>query len=87
MGTYDGPDFNDPVVRCEQCAKLTHRKFISYAAGCCHCGNKRFKNVRGMNEIEYYGLENGNLDIGLEKPYKIDPDFLAEFEQMSEQAG
>jgi len=78
---YEGKEFNDPILRCTQCSKLTHRKYISHNAACVHCGNKRFKNVRGMNWDEYTGLQAGTLDIGLKKPFNIDPDFLACFEQ------
>lgn len=87
MGKYDGEEFNDPILRCAQCSKITHRKFISHAGACFHCGNKRFNNVRGMNEIEFYGLQNGQLDIGIVKPYTIDPEYLSEFEQVQEQEG
>jgi len=78
---YQGRDFNDPIVRCEQCAKITHRAYIKKYAGCVNCGNKRFKNVRGLEEDEYYGLKNGTLKIGLDIPYKIDPNFLKQFEE------
>ena len=78
---YEGKEFNDPVVRCDQCSKLTHRDFTSKHAGCCHCGNKRFKNVRGMSPEEHEGLAAGTLEIG-KKDYTMDPDFLALFEEV-----
>ena len=78
---YDGKEFNDPILRCDQCSKLTHREFISKHAGCCHCGNKRFKNVRGMSSDEHECLSNGTLQIG-KKDYKIDADFLVLFEEV-----
>ena len=84
MGKYDGKEFNDPIVRCDQCSKLTHRKFISVQAGCFHCGNKRFKNVRGLNDEEYRGLKEGILDIGLVKPYTIDKEWFDQFEPAEE---
>lgn len=87
MGKYDGKEFNDPILRCEQCSKLTHRLFISHNAGCFHCGNKRFKNVRGMNDEEYYALKEGRLPIGLKMPYIIDPEFFEQFEPTEELDG
>ena len=85
MIDYNGAKFNDPIVRCSQCSALSHRKFISHRAGCVKCGNKRFKNVRGMNEEEFNGLRDGTLEIGLKRPYVIDPIFLAQFEPVEEQ--
>jgi len=84
MSKYDGKEFNDPIVRCEQCSKLSHRKFISHNAGCVNCGNKRFKNVRGLHDDELQGLKNGTLQIGLNLPYTIDPEFFEQFEPAEE---
>lgn len=81
---YEGKEFNDPVLRCDQCSGLSHRDFISKNAGCCHCGNKRFKNVRGMSSEEHAQLETGTLVIG-KKDYKIDPDFLALFKEVEDE--
>jgi len=78
---YEGKEFNDPVLRCDQCSELTHRDFISKHAGCCHCGNKRFKNVRGLSEMEHTALTAGTLEIG-KKSYDMDPDFLALFQEV-----
>ena len=80
---YDGPDFNDPIVRCDQCVKIVHRAFLEKHGGCCHCGNKRVRNVQGMDLDEYKKLEAGTLVIGIEQPYKIDPEYLALFEGVS----
>lgn len=75
---YQGKEFNDPIVRCHSCSNLVHRKFIGAYAGCNHCGNKRFRNVSGLNEDEYMALNNGTYDFGL-KEYKIDSEFLNQF--------
>ena len=77
---YNGKEFNDPIVRCYSCSKLVHRAFIAVHAGCNHCGNKRFRNVTGMNDKEYNALKNATYDFGL-KEYKIDPDNLNEWEE------
>lgn len=81
---YDGADFNDPVIRCDQCSKITHRKFIEKYGGCCHCGNKRFSNVTAILGEEYTALKSGEMDIGIEKPYEIDPEFFDVFEPAPE---
>ena len=87
MGKYDEKDFNDPVVRCDQCSKLTHRAFITKYGGCFHCGNKRFRNVTAFSEDEYNGLKGGNMKIGINKPYKIDHEYLKEFKPSQEVDG
>jgi predicted nucleic acid-binding Zn-ribbon protein len=76
---YEGEQFNDPILRCEGCTKLVHRQWITYYGGCNHCGNRRFKNVRGMTDIEMEQIKSKTYDFGMEK-YEIDPDFLAQFE-------
>lgn len=80
---YDGPEFKDPIVRCESCAKIVHRQFISVYAGCNHCGNKRFKNVLAITGEEMQGLKSGKYELNL-KGYEIDPDFLALFEEVED---
>lgn len=77
---YDGKEFNDPVLRCDQCSELVHRLFLSAHGGCNHCGNRRVRNVQGLNADEFEGLTEGTLNIGIQKPYTIDPDFMALFE-------
>ena len=81
---YEGDEFNDPVLRCDQCSGLTHRDFLRKHAGCHHCGNKRFKNVRGFSAEEYAGLKSGMLAIG-KKSYTIDPAFLTLFEEVEDE--
>ena len=84
MVDYDGKEFNDPVLRCVQCDKIVHRAFLSTHGGCCHCGNKRVKNVQGLSPEEFYGLKHGTLKIGIEIPYQIDDGFLKLFEEVGE---
>ena len=79
---YDGKEFLDPIVRCDNCAALVHREFIGKHAGCNHCGNKRFKNVQGLSGPEHIGLTDGTYDLGL-KEYVIPADFLAIFQEVS----
>ena len=76
-------DFHDPVVRCEQCNSLTHRKYIYKNGGCAKCGNKRFKSIHALDGDEVSGLKDGTLKIGI-RGYKIDPEFLALFEAVEE---
>jgi predicted nucleic acid-binding Zn-ribbon protein len=80
----DKRGFPDPVIRCDQCGKLTHRAFITKFGGCCHCGNKRFKSVVALTEDEYAALLAGTLDVGTDKGYKIDPEYLNIFEAQEE---
>lgn len=75
--------FKDPVVRCDQCNDLTHRKFITMHGGCVHCGNKRFKSIAALKEAEMQGLKDATLKIGM-KTYEIDPAYLALFEEVKE---
>jgi predicted nucleic acid-binding Zn-ribbon protein len=79
MGRHE-EDFKDPLVRCDQCSKLTHRAFITKYGGCFHCGNKRFRNVTAFSEDEYNALKSGTMKIGIDQPYNLDSGFLDEFE-------
>ncbi len=80
MSKYDGDEFQDPILRCDACNKLVHRKWIAHHAGCNHCGNRRFRNVRGMNEAEELNpLRAGTYDLGL-ADYEIDPEWFDLFE-------
>jgi hypothetical protein len=69
--SYKNPnDFPDPVLRCEGCKAIVHRKYI-HTLGCCtECGNRRFSNVRLLKGEEMEQL----------KAMNIDPEFLALFE-------
>jgi len=83
MIDYNGKGFNDPIVRCEGCAKLVHRKYISKIGGCNHCGNKRFKSLRGLTGDEFKAISEGTYDFSM-KSYTIDPDYLEMFEETEE---
>lgn len=62
--------FPDPVIRCDSCHVLVHRKHV-HTMGCCpECGNRRFRNVLTLKENEMEKL----------KEWKIDPEFIALFE-------
>lgn len=63
-------DFQDPVVRCDSCQALVHRRHV-HKMGCCpECGNRRFRNVLTLKEGEMAKL----------KVEGIDPEFIALFE-------
>ena len=79
MNKYEGREFCDPVVRCDSCNKITHRKFISKHGGCFHCGNKRFVSISAFSEEEFNDLKSGNMEIGIEKPYELDRDYFKTF--------
>lgn len=69
-GAKTQQDFPDPIVRCDSCQTIVHRKHI-HQMGCCpECGNRRFRNVRTLKAEEMEAL----------KKTKIDPEFLALFE-------
>ncbi len=80
---YAGPDFNDPVVRCDDCNKLVHRTYI-HKRGCCnHCGNRRVKNLQMFRGEEWESVKDGTYDFGV-KDYKIDEEFLILFEEVAD---
>ena len=80
---YGGKEFNDPVLRCDSCSKLVHRKFITVYAGCNHCGNKRFRSINGLSSEEHRTLKDGTYKLNLDN-YKIDPDYLNLFEEVED---
>jgi Zn finger protein HypA/HybF involved in hydrogenase expression len=63
-------EFNDPVVRCTDCQRITTREEIRKFRMCPDCGNKRFRNVLVLNKKEMDSL----------KAQDIDADFLSLFE-------
>ena len=70
-GAKTQQDFPDPIVRCDSCQAIVHRRHI-HQAGCCpECGNRRFRNVLTLKETEMKAL----------RKTKIDPEFLALFEE------
>ena len=68
----DGP-FVEPVLRCDGCGKLVLLERL-HAEGACLCGNRRVKNVATFDDAEWRMM----------KDWDVDPDFLALFEQRSE---
>ena len=74
---YDkkGP-FMDPVSRCCDCQKILFREQIQKLGMCPGCGNKRIRNVLVMSEKEMADL----------KEKGVDPDFLALFEGVEDDA-
>jgi hypothetical protein len=79
---YDTRELTDPLLRCDNCAKLVHRAFIEQHAGCNNCGNKRFNFLYSVNGEELEALKDGSYDLGME--YTIDPEFLAIFVAVKE---
>jgi len=70
----DGP-FRDPVVRCDSCQRLIFKDDIQKHGGC-PCGSKRIRNVQSFTPDEHA------LMVGKH----VDPDFLALFEEVNENA-
>jgi len=70
----DGP-FRDPVVRCDSCQRLLFREQVQKYGGC-FCGSKRIRNVRSFTPEE--------RELMIQK--NVDPDFLALFEEIDENA-
>lgn len=72
-GAKSKTPFADPVVRCDSCQAIVHRRHI-HKMGCCpECGNRRFRNVLTLKGKEMKRL----------KKEGIDPEFLALFEEVS----
>lgn len=64
--------FPDPIIRCDSCQAIVHRRHISQM-GCCHeCGNRRFRNALTLKEEEMEQLKKDG----------VDPEFLAIFEEV-----
>lgn len=62
--------FQDPVLRCDTCAKIVKNETIHKLGACPNCGNKKMKHLRAYN--------SGELETM--KRWKVDPEFLAQFE-------
>jgi hypothetical protein len=66
----DGP-FDDPIVRCTECQSIIYRDTLGKMGMCSKCGNRRVRNVLSLNPEEMQAA----------KDRKIDPQFLALFEE------
>ena len=75
MHKYDGAEMKDPLVRCDNCAKLVLVAFIQRHAGCNSCGNKRFNFTHSITSEEKTALEKQEYDLGVVE-YEIPPDYL-----------
>lgn len=80
---YDTPHLSDPLVRCDNCARLVAVKFINKHAGCNHCGNKRFQMLYLINDEEMNKLRLGEYDLGI-KDYKVPISYLDIFTEIEE---
>ena len=65
----DAP-FNDPVVRCDSCRNLIFTDTLRKDGHCNHCGNRKVREVRFLDQHEMDVLKARN----------VDPDFLAMFQ-------
>jgi len=83
MSGYDGDDFNDPILRCDDCGRLVHRVYIRKRGCCNNCGNRRFKNLQLIREEEWDSIKNKTYDFGV-KEWNIDKAFLALFEKVKD---
>lgn len=68
----------DPILRCDDCKKITAKLFISQKGCCFHCGNRRFKTISTMEKEDIDALKAGTYPLGV-KDYEMDPDFFASF--------
>ena len=44
--------FTEPVLRCDSCNKIVTKNAITKLGLCNHCGNKRFRPVDVISELE-----------------------------------
>ena len=63
-------EFNDPIVRCDSCAKIVKLVAIRQLGTCPHCGNRRIRNVLTLTSDEMDQV----------RAWGIDPDWIALFE-------
>ena len=66
--------FNDPVVRCDSCGKIVNMIALKEMGCCPYCGNRKVRNV-----MQFTGEELDKM-----REWKIDPEFVALFEQVPE---
>ena len=67
--------FTDPVLRCDSCNKIVTKNVITKLGLCNHCGNKRFRAVDVISELELIQIK------------KLDgaDDFLELFEEVNDE--
>ena len=77
MEKYDPKgSFSDPVVRCERCLKLLKTEDVVNDGECKHCGRKRVAAIgRFLSEEEMNQI----------KDWEIDPEFIALFEEKTDE--
>ena len=44
--------FTDPALRCDSCNKIVTKNVITKLGLCNHCGNKRFRPIDVISELE-----------------------------------
>jgi hypothetical protein len=66
--------FNEPVLRCFRCHALIQAKRIVTDGACLKCGSKKVANLgnSAVTEAEFNQM----------KEWGVDPDFLAEFQEV-----
>jgi phage FluMu protein Com len=71
MSKYNGPEFNDPVVRCVECQKLIFKEAIQMRGKCPQCGCRKVRNVMNLTQSEHKLMIHKG----------VDPEFLILFEE------
>lgn len=67
----DQKAFNDPVVRCTDCQRLTMREEIKQFGMCPDCGNKRFRDVTVLSKKEMDKLTAKGVDTDFLDEFKV----------------
>lgn len=49
--------FDEPILRCDSCNKIVVMRTIRDLGLCNHCGNKRFRSVDVISELELMQIE------------------------------
>ena len=74
---YYGREFNDPILRCDDCQALINRNQLR-KFGCCNkCGNRKLKNVQLIKQEEMWALRNHTY---FKDGFEVPGDFLELFE-------
>lgn len=55
-------EFQEPIVRCDSCAKLVLVASIKKMGMCPLCSNGRFRNVRTLTDEEMIKVKEWNID-------------------------